>query len=77
MAAKICGAGVECTIGNDADTAAAIAAMGGKHIQCPVEKAVVDKRNKLVTTPAYMLANRASEAADGIEDCVKNVLALL
>lgn len=76
MAARICGAGVECTIGNDADTAAAITAMGGSHVTCPVEKAVVDTRNKLVTTPAYMLANRVSEAAAGISDCVKNVLAL-
>jgi len=77
MAAQICGAGAECTIGNDADTAAAITAMGGRHIECPVEKSVVDTRNKLVTTPAYMLANRVSEAAAGISDCVKNVLALV
>jgi enhancing lycopene biosynthesis protein 2 len=77
MAAQICGSGVECTIGNDAETAAAIEAMGAKHVQCPVEKAVVDKRNKMVTTPAYMLAGRISEAAQGIGDCVKNVLALI
>jgi len=76
MAAQICGAGVECTVGNDAETAAAIVAMGGKHVDCPVEKAVVDKRNKLVTTPAYMLANRIGEAAAGIGECVKNVLAM-
>jgi enhancing lycopene biosynthesis protein 2 len=77
MAAKIFGAGVECTIGNDAEVAAAIESMGGRHVACPVDKAVVDRRNKLVTTPAYMLAGRVSEAAQGIGDCVKNVLALL
>lgn len=76
MAAKICGEGVECTIGNDAEVAGAIERMGGKHIACPVDRAVVDKRNKLVTTPAYMLAGRVSEAAAGISDCVKSVLAL-
>lgn len=77
MAAKIFGEGVECTIGNDVETAAAITAMGAKHTVCPVEKAVVDKRNKLVTTPAYMLAQRIGEAAQGINACVEQVLALI
>ena len=77
MAAKIFGAGVECTIGNDAETAAAITAMGGKHIACPVEKAVVDQRNKLVTTPAYMLAQHIGEAAQGIDECVAAVLGMV
>jgi enhancing lycopene biosynthesis protein 2 len=76
MAAAICGAGVECTIGNDAEVAGAIAAMGGRHITCPVEQAVVDRDRKLVTTPAYMLAGRVSEAATGISACVREVLAL-
>lgn len=76
MSARIFGAGVECTIGNDAETAAAITAMGGTHVNCPVEKAVIDKRNKLVTTPAYMLAGKVSEAAAGINACVRDVLGL-
>jgi enhancing lycopene biosynthesis protein 2 len=76
MSARIFGEGVECTIGNDADTAAAIAATGGKHVNCPVDRAVVDTRNKLVTTPAYMLAGKVSEAAAGIRACVRDVLAL-
>lgn len=77
MAAKIFGEGVQCTIGHDAETAAAIEAMGGKHIKCPVEKAVVDERNKLVSTPAYMLAKTVSEVAKGIDDCVEKLLGLL
>lgn len=77
MSAAIIGKGVECTIGNDKQVAAAIEAMGGKHIVCPVDKAHVDKPNKLVTTPAYMLAGRISEVAVGIEQCVKEVLALI
>jgi enhancing lycopene biosynthesis protein 2 len=76
MAAAICGAGVECTIGNDREVAAAIEQMGGRHIACPVDRAVVDRDNRLVTTPAYMLAGSISEAAAGIGDCVKQVLAL-
>lgn len=77
MSAAICGEGVECTIGNDADTASALEAMGAVHCECPVEQAHVDKERKLVTTPAYMLANRIGEAAEGIQQCVTRVLALI
>jgi enhancing lycopene biosynthesis protein 2 len=77
MSAQFFGEGVQCTIGNDVETAGAIEAMGAKHVACPVEKAVVDVRNKLVTTPAYMLAQRIGEAAKGINDCVEKVLALI
>ncbi len=76
MAAAICGEGTRCTIGNDTDTAAAITAMGGEHIECPVNEARVDADKKMVTTPAYMLAGTVSEAYAGISDCVKEVLAL-
>ena len=76
MAAAICGEGTRCTIGNDADTAAAIGAMGGEHLECPVSEARVDVDKKMVTTPAYMLAGSVSEAYAGISDCVKEVLAL-
>jgi enhancing lycopene biosynthesis protein 2 len=62
------------TIGTDSGTAAALEQMGAKHLNCPVREFVVDKENKLVTTPAYMLAGRISEAADGIEKTVKALL---
>ena len=77
MSAAICGDGAQCTIGNDADTAAAIESMGGKHLECPVDEARVDEANKLVTTPAYMLAGKVSEAYAGISDCVASVLKLV
>lgn len=76
MAAAICGEGSRCTIGSDPEVAAAIEAMGGKHLECPVTEARVDAERKLVTTPAYMLAGSVSEAYAGISDCVKEVLAL-
>ena len=76
MATAICGTGSRCTIGNDAETAAAIEAMGGEHLACPVSEARVDKERKLVTTPAYMLAGSVAEAYSGISECVKEVLAL-
>ena len=76
MATAICGEGTRCTIGNDADTAEAINAMGGEHLECPVAEARVDVQHKMVTTPAYMLAGSVSEAYGGISECVKEVLAL-
>ena len=76
MAAAICGEGTRCTIGNDPETADAIGAMGGVHLECPVSEARVDRERKLVTTPAYMLAGGVAEAYAGISACVGEVLAL-
>lgn len=66
--------GPRLTIGNDAETAAEINKCGGVHEECPVAELVLDMENKIVSTPAYMLANRISEAADGIEKAVKAVI---
>ena len=76
LSAKIFGEGVRCTIGDDADTAAAITQMGGMHQDCAVGGIVVDEKNRLVTTPAYMLAQSISEAAKGIHKLVEQVLAM-
>lgn len=76
MTPLLFGEGTECTIGNDADTAAAIDAMGGKHQTCAVEDFHVDEAKKVVTTPAYMLAGRISEAAEGIGKLVSKVVEL-
>jgi len=76
LAAKIYGPGVTCTIGNDADTAAALNKMGATHKDCAVGDIVEDKARKLVSTPAYMLAQSISEAASGINKLVDRVLEL-
>ncbi|MOA40736.1 Enhancing lycopene biosynthesis protein 2 [compost metagenome] len=76
MAARIYGQGIECTIGTDADTAAALTRMGAKHVECSVEDIVEDSHHKLVTTPAYMLAQSIAEAASGINKLVDRVLEL-
>ena len=64
------------TIGTDKNTAKDIEKMGAKHVACPVNEFVVDKKRKLVSTPAYMLANSIKEAAEGIEKLVKAVIDL-
>ena len=64
----------ELTVGNDAGTAAAINATGSRHQNCPVSEFVLDSKNRIVSTPAYMLAERIGEAAAGIEKTVKAVI---
>ncbi|SPW34796.1 Sigma cross-reacting protein 27A [Edwardsiella tarda] len=71
---KLLGAPVRVTIGNDAGTAAAIEAMGGQHVACPVDEIVVDTAQRVVTTPAYMLAGSIAEATQGIDKLVAQVL---
>jgi enhancing lycopene biosynthesis protein 2 len=65
------------TIGSDAGTASAIEKMGGCHVTCPVEGTVIDDEKRLVTTPAYMLANSIAEAASGIEKLVVEVVKMV
>lgn len=80
MMAKILeGVGVrgKLTIGNDAATADDIEAMGSKHEVCPVKEYVVDRENKIVSTPAYMLAEKIDDAWTGIAGLVNEVLGLL
>lgn len=64
------------TIGTDIDTAEIVEDMGGEHVPCPVDDIVVDEYNKIVTTPAYMLAQSIAEAATGIDKLVDRVLVL-
>ncbi|WP_192458354.1 isoprenoid biosynthesis glyoxalase ElbB [Musicola keenii] len=76
MLPKLLDIPVHLTIGNDSGTAATIEQMGGIHVSCPVDDVVVDVGHKVVTTPAYMLAQSISEAAVGIEKLVARVLEL-
>jgi enhancing lycopene biosynthesis protein 2 len=65
------------TIGNDAGTAAEINKTGAIHQECPVSGFVIDEKNRIVSTPAYMLAGCISEAYEGIEKCVSEVIKLI
>jgi enhancing lycopene biosynthesis protein 2 len=78
IAARLFGdAGLQFTIGTDAATADSLQAWGGKHARCGVTEIVVDRRLKIVTTPAYMLARSISEAEAGITKLVRAVLDLV
>lgn len=67
---------VRLTIGNDPDLGEVIDAMGGEPVICPVDDIVVDIEHKVVTTPAYMLAQSIAEAVGGIDKLVSRVLDL-
>lgn len=74
MIPKLYPKGTELTIGTEQETAAKINKMGGHHSDCPVTEIVIDKNNKVVSTPAYMLANRIKEAKQGIDKLVQAVI---
>ncbi|GJL78559.1 MAG: glyoxalase [Nitrospinaceae bacterium] len=65
------------TIGNDKDTSEKIEKMGSHHQDCAVQDVVLDKANKIVSTPAYMLGQNISEVADGIEKSVKELVKMI
>lgn len=76
MLPKILDMPVRLTIGTDIDIAEMLEEMGAEHVPCPVDDIVVDAEQKVVTTPAYMLATSIDEAAIGIEKLVARVLDL-
>jgi len=65
------------TIGNDRDISEKIEKMGSHHQDCAVQDIVVDKENKIVSTPAYMLGQSISEVAEGIEKSVKELVRMI
>ncbi len=67
---------LEMTVGTDVDTQASLEAMGSKPRPHAVDEIHVDVERKVVTTPAYMLAESIAEAATGIEKLVKKILEL-
>lgn len=62
------------TIGTDPATAADLGSFGADHQECAVCDFVVDKKNKIVTSPAYMYDATPAEVQTGIEKLVKAVL---
>jgi enhancing lycopene biosynthesis protein 2 len=75
LAARVLGReGPKVTIGDDAETAAAIESWGARHVACAVEEIVVDERLKIASTPAYMLGPWIAPVAAGIDRLVSAVL---
>jgi enhancing lycopene biosynthesis protein 2 len=78
IAAKILGDGkIKLTIGDDPETAKAINAMGGVHVNCPTDDCVIDREHKVVSTPAYMLGPNIARVCLGIEKLVLTVIGMI
>jgi enhancing lycopene biosynthesis protein 2 len=65
------------TTGNDAKTAVDLQRFGASHVATAVDEIHVDEKLKIVSTPAFMLAERAIEAEPGINKLVAKVLELI
>lgn len=73
IVAKILG-NVKLTIGQDKDTADAVEQMGAKHEQTDHGEVVLDKENKVFTTPCYMLDADILQIGEGADNIVKAMM---
>lgn len=69
--------GITVTIGNDKNIALGIQKMGAKHKNCTADEVCVDKKNLVVTVPAYMLAKSIKEVGRGARNLVDEILELV
>ncbi len=76
LIAKILG-DVELTIGDNADTAAGVEAVGATHVIATHGEVIIDKKHKVVTTPCYMLDANIEQIGTGAENVVKAMLELM
>ena len=67
----------EITIGMDPATAESMEKMGAKHKKAKVNEIVVDAKNKIVTTPCYMLAQSIKEVGEGVEKLVAKIIEMI
>ncbi len=69
--------GVTVTIGTDRETATALEKMGATHQDRPTEEITVDRERRIVTTPAYMSAERVHQVYEGIGRLVDEVMSMI
>ena len=65
------------TIGNDKDGISMIEAMGSQHQECVATDFVFDEKNRIVSTPAYMVGKSISEVAEGIEKTINKLVSMI
>lgn len=73
LLAKILGH-VTLTIGQDAETADNLVALGAKHTTTWQGEIVVDAVNKIATSPCYMLDSRVDQIGEGADKLVQAIL---
>ncbi|MED5330449.1 MAG: isoprenoid biosynthesis glyoxalase ElbB [Planctomycetota bacterium] len=65
------------TVGNDSGTVEALETLGARHVDHGVEEIEVDRDQRIVSTPAYMLGPGITDVARGIEALCKEVVAMV
>jgi enhancing lycopene biosynthesis protein 2 len=68
---------VTVTIGTDIKTAAAIKALGGTHENKHNREVTVDRKNRIVSTPCYMLDATLSDIACDADEVIRAIKELL
>ncbi len=71
---KVFGDQVELTIGQDAGTAEALENMGAVHKNTNHGEVVIDEKNKLFSTPCYMLDANIAQIGEGTDNIVKSMM---
>lgn len=70
--------GIKVTIGSDRETAAEIEKCGAQHIPCAVQDVVVDSKNKISSTPAFMYdSSRLTDVSKGISSCIEQLKGMM
>jgi len=72
-----CLPGTTLTVGNDKATAEKIEKMGCRHVDCSADSSVVDRQNRVVSTPAYMTATGPAQVLEGAVSMVAALEELL
>lgn len=73
LIAKVLG-DITVTIGQDQATADDIIKMGANHINAIQTDVVSDRKNKIFTTPCYMLSASVSDIAEGADNLIQAML---
>lgn len=68
--------GAALTIGCDTALNEQLHSLGAEPMDCPASEVVIDEKNRLVTTPANMVAKGIDEVATGIRKCVQALVSL-
>lgn len=68
---------VTLTIGNDPETAMALKNMGANHQVCSAAEVCIDRKNKIISTPCYMLDRTLRDVAVSTSNAVKDLMNLL
>ncbi len=76
LLARILG-NVTLTIGSDQGTADAVTKLGATHKGTDHGQVVIDEKNKIFTTPCYMLDANIAQIGEGAENIVKEILRFL